>query len=583
MQKQTLALLWRYTKPYSLRRWFVLISAGFTSFLSGFIGPLIISQLFTRLQSGTITLDSSWDLIIPYILTLTYSEIIGWRLTIWAIWTLESAAQRDLYHDIFHKLSNETIEFHANRFGGSLVSQAGKLNGAFEKFWDTLTFQAVPVVVSITAAVVILWQFFWQYALVMLIVSLIFAFAVFFGSRFQRVRNTVEAQASTAMTGRLADMITNVTTVKSYAGEEHELEQAYTVSKDWRNKALSSMHGFLWTSSIYATLGTVLASLALVGAIIASEHNAISIGVVYLSLSYTFTVMRQLWEMNSIMRNYNRIMGDAHDMVEILNTPIELTDTSRTALHAVKGAVDIDSITFAHDHGAGVHIFDDFSLHILPGQRVGLVGHSGSGKSSLVRLLLRFSDLDSGSIRIDSQDIARVTQKSLRKAIAYVPQEPLLFHRSLFENIAYANPRASKEAVISAAKQAYAHEFITQLSNGYDTLVGERGVKLSGGQRQRIAIARAILKDAPLFILDEATSALDSESEKLIQNALTKLMKNRTTIVVAHRLSTIARLDRIVVLDNGRIVEDGTHDELLKLNGVYAKLWAHQSGGFIDE
>jgi ATP-binding cassette subfamily B protein len=211
------------------------------------------------------------------------------------------------------------------------------------------------------------------------------------------------------------------------------------------------------------------------------------------------------------------------------------------------------------------------------------VGHSGSGKTTLTRLLLRFSDIEAGVIAIDGQDISKVTQKSLRESIAYVPQEPMLFHRSLRENIAYGKPEASFEEVHAAAEKANAIEFIEKLPEGFETTVGERGVKLSGGQRQRIAIARAILKDAPILVLDEATSALDSDSEKLIQDALSKLMKGRTSIVVAHRLSTISKLDRIIVLEDGQIDEQGSHEALLKQKGTYAKLWAHQSGGFIEE
>jgi ATP-binding cassette subfamily B protein len=239
-------------------------------------------------------------------------------------------------------------------------------------------------------------------------------------------------------------------------------------------------------------------------------------------------------------------------------------------------------VTFAHD-GSKENLFDNFSLHVKPGERIGLVGHSGSGKTTLSRLLLRFSDIKSGEILIDDQNIAEVTQESLRRSIAYVPQEPMLFHRSLRENIAYGKINASDEDILKAARQANAIEFIEKLPEGLDTMVGERGVKLSGGQRQRIAIARAILKDAPILLLDEATSALDSESEKLIQDALEKLMKGRTSIVIAHRLSTIAKLDRIIVLDNGTISEQGSHAHLLEQKGTYSKLWSHQSGGFIEE
>jgi ATP-binding cassette subfamily B protein len=247
-----------------------------------------------------------------------------------------------------------------------------------------------------------------------------------------------------------------------------------------------------------------------------------------------------------------------------------------------KGEITFRNMQFTHG-GANEPLFENFDLKVKAGERVGLVGHSGSGKTTLTRVLLRFSNLDNGHILIDNQDIRDVTQSSLRKSIAYVPQEPLLFHRSLRENIAYGKPDASEEEIRQAAKLANALDFIETLPESFDTMVGERGVKLSGGQRQRIVIARAILKDAPILVLDEATSALDSESEKLIQDALSRLMKNRTSIVVAHRLSTIAKLDRIVVLDNGKIVEDGSHDELLRRGSTYASLWAHQSGGFIEE
>jgi len=269
--------------------------------------------------------------------------------------------------------------------------------------------------------------------------------------------------------------------------------------------------------------------------------------------------------------------------VEYRHVPPTILDaTNATDLEITKGDVAIDTVSFAHQDNKK-KLFDNFSLNVPAGQRVGLVGHSGAGKSTLVSLLMRFADVNHGSISIDGQNIRDVTQESLHQSVAYVPQEPLLFHRSLRENIAYGKPSATDDEIINAARQANAFEFISQLPEGLDTLVGERGVKLSGGQRQRIAIARAILKDAPILILDEATSALDSESEKLIQDSLATLMKGRTSIVIAHRLSTIAKLDRIVVLDQGAVAEDGNHNELLQKKGIYATLWNHQSGGFIEE
>jgi ATP-binding cassette subfamily B protein len=303
-----------------------------------------------------------------------------------------------------------------------------------------------------------------------------------------------------------------------------------------------------------------------------------------LILSYTSSIVDQLFAFgNNSLRNYSRAFGDAVDMVDIVQEVPKILDPAKPEkVHMERGQVDFNRVTFTHD-GADDALFDNFSIRIKPGEKVGLVGHSGSGKTTFTRLLLRFSDIQGGQILIDDQDITAVTQDALRSRIAYVPQEPLLFHRTIRENIAYGQDKVDARAVIAASKMAHADEFVANLPKGYDTLVGERGVKLSGGQRQRIAIARAMLKNAPILLLDEATSALDSESEVLIQDALWKLMEGRTAIVIAHRLSTIQRMDRIVVMDNGKIVEQGSHKELIAKDGAYAKLWAHQSGGFIDE
>jgi len=275
----------------------------------------------------------------------------------------------------------------------------------------------------------------------------------------------------------------------------------------------------------------------------------------------------------------------ASPMTEILGQETEIVDVPDAPKLRVKdGAINLHDITFHYrDGNTDQAVFKNLTLDIKPGEKVGLVGPSGGGKSTLTRLLLRFDDVVRGDISIDGQNIAQVTQTSLRQAISYVPQEPLLFHRPVDENIAYGNPDASQADIVKAAKAAHADDFITALADGYGTVVGERGVKLSGGQRQRVAIARAILKNSPILVLDEATSALDSESEVLIQDALWKLMEGRTAIVIAHRLSTIQKMDRIIVLEHGEIVEQGTHAELLKKHGVYAKLWAHQSGGFLED
>lgn len=556
-----------------------IISVGVESYAA----PFFLAQFIDNLQNGTLTLHGSWPLIASYAVVLLLSTVVSWRITLWATWTFEVYANRDLAKRIIDKLTAHSLNFHANRFGGSLISQSTKLLGASERFWDTIIWDTLPVITGITITIIVTSFIFPPYAIFLGIVALLFTTSIYIGSRFILVRTKKENTAYNKLTGYIADIVTNIVTVKSFGAEHHETRALGDRAQKWSAASLHTMRGVMGVSAGWAVLMVGFNVGALIVAVIASEQHFLTVGTAYLLLTYTLTVSGRLWSINGVIRNYNRIMGDANDMVEILHTPVDISDSSATKLAVSAGRVAFNSVTFAHDSGEGAHIFNNFSLAIEPGQRVGLVGHSGSGKTTLVRLLLRFSDISSGSITIDGADISRFSQTSLREAISYVPQEPLLFHRSLRENIAYGKPDATDAEVEQAAKQANAHEFIKELKDGYDTLVGERGIKLSGGQRQRVAIARAILKDAPILVLDEATSALDSESERLIQDALKKLMKNRTSLIIAHRLSTIAKLDRIVVLENGAIIEDGTHAELIEKQGTYAKLWAHQSGGFIEE
>lgn len=583
--KEIFRLFWKTSVPYKHRRNLAIFFAILTLVVTIFVGPLIIAQLLSIIQHNQLH-DSKnlWTLIALYGASELWSSVIGWRLVLYLAWTFETAMQRDLYAQCFSKLTNQTLFFHSNKFGGSLVSQTNKLVGAVESFWDTIIWSVLPLVVSLVGSIIVLSTLLWQYALFLLIFSIVFSLVVYYGSKPMAKLTKKEAKASNKLNGQLADVISNVLAVKSSGAEATEQKFFAKTVSSWRNSSLDVMRGFLKVSTIYSSINMVIKIGAIAFAVYAAQNNLVSVASVYLIITYTGSVAHELWNMNGIMRNYNRIIGNANDMVEILQTPTTLIDKSDSKLKVTNGEISMDKITFTHDEGQGDTLFHDFSLDIKPGEKIGLVGASGSGKTTLTKLLLRFADIDSGKITIDGQDISEVTQASLRAKIAYVPQEPLLFHRSVRENIAYGRPDATDAEIEEAAKKAGAYDFIIGLKDGFDTMVGERGIKLSGGQRQRVAIARAILKDAPILALDEATSALDSESEALIQKSLETLMENRTSIVIAHRLSTIAKLDRIIVLKDGKIVEDGSHDELInKKRGVYAKLWARQSGGFIEE
>lgn len=383
--------------------------------------------------------------------------------------------------------------------------------------------------------------------------------------------------------GTTADALTNNLIVKTFAGEDREIKSLNKLTSRFR-EAYKRDIGFVTTEgSTRVALMVVVQIIAIIVAASMAAQGNLTIATAIFMLAYLQRIGSQLFVLGDIINGYDQAFLDASPMAEMLQIENKIIDKSDAfTLPAISSTLSFENASYKYED-SDQDVLKNLNLTIPAGQKVGLVGHSGAGKTTITHLLLRFADVTKGAITINDIDIRNVTQHSLRSAIAYVPQEPMLFHRSLRENIAYGNPDATDKDIRRAAKQANALDFIETLPQGLDTEVGERGVKLSGGQRQRVAIARAILKNAPILILDEATSALDSESEKLIQDSLEKLMKGRTSIVIAHRLSTIAKLDRIIVLENGSIIEDGTHSELLKVNGTYAKLWSHQSGGFIEE
>jgi ATP-binding cassette subfamily B protein len=579
----SLRLFWDAAGATPVRRMLAVMGPVVAVGVGQFLGPYVIALLLDQIQQDQVTWANSWPLVAGYLVSQIVGTVIGWRIVLWATWTMEVLGMQRLFQRVFDHLTEQSVAFHANRFSGALVSQTNKLLGAFEMFWDTIVWALMPILTGILVATVVLGFVMWPYALFLFTMSMAFIGLVLWATRRMQDLTVAEAHAANRMTGFLADVMTNIAAVKAQGSEPDEREAAGEVAEIRSARDFDVMRSFLKFSAGYASVITIINTGAVAAAVLAAEYDVVGIGDIYLAVTYTLTVTSQLWSINEVIRNYNKVVGDAHEMVEILHLPASVRDRQHTALVVSDGRIQMQDVTFGHDGQYDEPLFEHFDLDIAPGEKIGLVGHSGSGKTTLTRLLLRFSDLQGGRILIDGQDIAEVTQRSVRQQISYVPQEPLLFHRSLRENIAYGLPGATRAQVRDAAARAYAIDFIESLPDGFDTLVGERGVKLSGGQRQRIAIARAILKDARILVLDEATSALDSESEVHIQQALAQAMSGRTTLVIAHRLSTIQAMDRILVMDAGRIIEQGSHRELLAADGVYAALWAHQSGGFLTQ
>jgi len=565
----------------------ILFLAPSTIILERYISPLFIAYILGHIQTGDITLQSSVWILVGYILIEIYSQVFAYRLILWLMWTVQVRGEANLYIESYDKLSRHSLAFYANTFTGSLVSKVNRFTSAYMEFVNTMTYNVLFVATTIIATIVGLSFFFWQYALVVLVLTIIFIICVYFGTKILRKRFLERSESYTNISGKLSDSISNMLAVKTDARERDERKLLGGAVKNMLGKEAATRNSMIKITSVYSVIISLMRFGALVASVLTIQYGFGNAAIVYICLTYTFNLIDEIWNVNNILRSYYQITGDSAETLKIIQQKADVEDKTRRKLKIVDPSVVFDNISFAHNDGkedvSTTTLFSEFSLSIKSKQKLGLVGVSGSGKSTLLKLLMRFYDVDNGKITISGQDISRVTQSSLHENIAYVPQEPLLFHRTILENIAYSRPEATEKEIRSAAKQANALDFIEKLPQGFETLVGERGVKLSGGQRQRIAIARAILKDAPILILDEATSALDSESEKLIQEALQKLMKNRTSIVIAHRLSTIANLDRVVLLNDGKVEEDGTHAQLIKNKGTYAKLWAHQSGGFIED
>ena len=572
-----LRFFWYLSKPY---RWYAL-------------GAVIAAMLAAGLYQSTglifkhivdyVDLDDTrqvlfFGLLLPVV--LFFVQVFYRVSSLFAIeWLLKQ--EKKGYNELNAYVTLHSHGYFSDRFAGGLLSKIQNVTNALFNFGTDLLWTYLNAVTATAVTLILIARVDMHSALIFFALIVVLLVINIKLAPKKRLYSQMTAEHATKLKGRMVDLFSNVIAMRQYAARTNELEgidgaiqkHQYWNKKAWIYSEIMVMTNvailFVFSSAMFY----LLAQRWMVGDVTSGEFILILTLVIQMSGTLTF--------LGRAFSNTARQMGEATEGLRDIIIAHEVADTSGAKQMVVnEGKIVWKDVRFTYHKNV---VFNDLQLTIKPGQRVGLVGPSGAGKTTFVSLLLRQHDLTSGAILIDGQNIAEVTQDSLRSNIAVVPQEPALFHRSIRENIAYGKPGATDEEIIEVAKKAQAHDFIASLPEGYDTLVGERGVKLSGGQRQRVAIARAMLKNAPILILDEATSALDSESEVAIQKALHELVEGKTVVAIAHRLSTLREMDRILVLENGQIVEDGTHTELTKNKGTYAKLWEHQAGGFLQE
>ncbi|WHP80868.1 ABC transporter ATP-binding protein [Edwardsiella anguillarum] len=548
-----------------------------------YLGELV--DLLSRAERATFWADQRPSLIVMAILVLAVMPLLAWLHSNLLHQSILGNYPMAIRWQVHRYLLGQSIAFFQRDFAGRVAAKvmqsAQSVREVVMRMVDLLIYilvylLSVLVMIASVDALLLLPLLLWLAAYTLIQIRLL--------PRLRRIASE-QANAQSVMSGTIVDTYTHITTVKLFSHDQRESDYARHAMQRYLAtvyRQMRTLTGLLFSVDVINYL--LLFSLAALS-IALWQQQSVSVGVIAVGISLALRLQGMskwiMWEVRALFESIGQVIDSIHTVAN----DIDVADKPGVVpLRLTHGEIRFNVVGFGYPGGRT--LFDRLDLHIRPGEKVALVGRSGAGKSSLMHLLLRFYDLQSGSITLDAQNIAEVTQTSLRRQIGMITQDTALLHRSIRENLLYGNPQASEAEMIAACRRAEAHDFICQLADdtgqrGYDSQVGERGVKLSGGQRQRIAIARVLLKDAPILIMDEATSALDSEAEAAIQDNLAQMMAGKTVIAIAHRLSTIAAMDRLIVMDHGRIVAQGSHRELLRQNGIYAQLWAHQTGGFI--
>lgn len=562
----------------------VMIVSIVTVNITEVITPLYYKRFFDTVivASDKVAVGDNLLHIILIVLILNGIIWLGYRIATFADNGFLTKVSALLRQNAFDNLMHHSYSFFSNNFTGSLVQRVNRFARAFDRLSDKFVWNIIPLFVKIVGIGIVLYLFNPIVAAVMLGWALVFLFFNYVVSRWKLKYDIRVAEADSRTTGVLADSITNHHSIQLFTKTTNESSFFKRITGQQAESHKVSLDISAIVEASQAFLIFFIEFFVFYLAIGYWTDNLITVGFFVLLQAYILGLTHRLWEFSRVIRDIYESYADAKEMVEIMLLPHEIKDRRNAKpLKVSDGVLEFKDVSFSFNQTR--EVLSKFNLKIAPGEKVAIVGPSGAGKSTIVKLLLRLHEPQEGGILIDGEDIQTVTLNSLRKNIALVPQDTLLFHRTLMENIRYGKEGASDEDVKKAATLAHCDEFVDNLHSGFETYVGERGIKLSGGERQRVAISRAILKNAPVLILDEATSSLDSHSEMLIQDALDTLMKGKTVVVIAHRLSTIKKMDRIIVVDGGKIVETGSHDELLEKEGLYKKLWTLQAGGFIQD
>lgn len=580
---RTLREFWGYYWRFDPKRWALFVAQDLFHFSRYSIAFVIVGMTIDSLMQADMSQGiptKTWMMACLIFLVLGFGESMHvWTAYIVRKW--KPALRRKVRSDMFDYVMGHSHTYFQDHFAGSIARKVTEIAESSWRIHDHVRFTIFGSLVSMTTAVIGMSTVSPIYAagLVLFILSVTIPVFIRLKKISSRARDFSEVRAD--VTGVVVDIFTNMSAMRNFSRQHYETSVHRDISAR-EEKSDSKRMLTLFQMENYRRLSLVLLGGGMMLALLWGwQHDMVTIGQMTTVMGQTFFMVGATWMFGWGVIMLADELGYIDDSLRTLMVDIDVKDDDDAkALDVSKGQIEFDDVRFQY---TGQPMFEGLSLTVEPGEKIGLIGPSGAGKSTLVSLLLRLFDVQGGQICVDGQNVSDVTQESLRRQVALIPQDTSLFHRSLYDNIQYGDLDAGRDQVIEAAKRANADEFISTLEQDYETIVGERGIKLSGGQRQRIAIARAILKDAPVLVLDEATSSLDSESEKLIQESLQDLMEGKTVIAIAHRLSTIAHLDRLIVMDHGKIIEQGSHDELLKAKGLYARLWEMQSGGFLGD